>query len=43
VELVELLPYLEESQWKDLLEYDDQPDEDGYVGYKYPQVWTPSL
>lgn len=38
VELVEEFPALEEGIWHELLEYEDEADEDGYIGYKYPQV-----
>ena len=38
VELVESFLPLEEGAWHELLAYDEEADEDGYIGYTYPQV-----
>ena len=38
VEAVDSFPPLEEGLWQDLLSYSDEPDEDGYIGYTYPQL-----
>lgn len=38
IELIENFPQLSEGFWCDLLAYSEDPDEDGYTGYTYPQT-----